>query len=472
MSRFYAEQQSVNSAGSANTVPTRLSGSWLLLARILWLGGVILLVALCLVMLPAFDTLLQTICTGAACDLLQPTPESAQSIQGVGLSLSAYATLTLTLSLASVLLGLVVSGVIFWRKSDDWMALLVAASVVALSTLYITYTFQGSPSAWQALAIVLNVLGNGVFFLVCTLFPNGRFVPRWLPWLHPCWLGAGIVFFIFRDVSFIALLYNVVWLVVVVVLVIALFYRYRYASTPIEQQQTKWVIYGGSVAGIIVIALTVPLLLFPPLRQAGSFYQLIITPTFLLTVLIVQVCTGLAILRFRLYDIDLLINRTLVYGTLTVLLALVYAGLVIGLGALVRLVTGEFAQSPLVIVASTLAIAGLFQPLRQRIQAIIDRRFYRRQYDAARTIAAFSATLRNEVDVDTLRDHLLAVVQATMQPTHVWLWVPSPTRRARHSQKAGEPFPQEDGVRPRRIIAADYLDHSLPAGLPPGREME
>src|SRR5579859_7127305 len=105
MSRFYAEQQSVNSAGSANTVPTRLSGSWLLLARILWLGGVILLVALCLVMLPAFDTLLQTICTGAACDLLQPTPESAQSIQGVGLSLSAYATLTLTLSLASVLLG-------------------------------------------------------------------------------------------------------------------------------------------------------------------------------------------------------------------------------------------------------------------------------------------------------------------------------------------------------------------------------
>lgn len=447
MSRSYAEQQSISSAGSANSVPTRLSGSWLILARVLWLAGVMLLVALCLVMLPAFYTLLQTICTGAECGLLQPNPESARSIRGMGLSLNAYATVTLVLTLVSILLGLAISGVIFWRKSDDWMALLVAASVVALSTLYVTYAFQGSPSAWQALAIVLNVLGNGVFFLVCTLFPNGRFVPRWLPWLLPCWSGAGIVFFIFRNVSFIALLYNVVWLAVVVVLVVALFYRYRYASSPLEQQQTKWVIYGGSMAGIIVIALTVPLLLFPPLRHAGSFYQLIIAPTFLLAVLIVQLCTGLAILRFRLYDIDLLINRTLVYGTLTVLLALLYAGLVIGLGALVRLITGQFAQSPLVIVASTLAIAGLFQPLRRRIQAIIDRRFYRRQYNAARTTAAFSATLRSEVDADTLRDHLLAVVQTTMQPTHVSLWVPPPAQRATSSKKPREPYSQEAEVR-------------------------
>ncbi len=290
------------------------------------------------------------------------------------------------------------------------------------------------------------MLGNGVFFLVCTLFPNGRFVPRWLPWLLPCWLAAGAVFFIFRNISVIALLYNVVWLVIVMVLVVALFYRYRYTSSRLEQQQTKWVIYGGSVAGIVVIGLTVPLLLFPSLRQAGSFYQIIITPTFLLTVLIVQLCTALAILRFRLYDIDLLINRTLVYGTLTVLLALLYGGLVIGLGALLRLFTGQLGQSPIVIVASTLVIVGLFQPLRHRIQASIDRRFYRHKYDAARTIAAFSATLRNEVDVDTLRDHLLAVVQATMQPTHVSLWVPPQRRSATPSQKAVVPFTQEDGM--------------------------
>jgi hypothetical protein len=112
-----------------------------------------------------------------------------------------------------------------------------------------------------------------------------------------------------------------------------------------------------------------------------------------------------------------------VYGSLTALLALVYVGLVIGLGALVRLFTGQVSQSPVVIVASTLAIAALFQPLRHRIQAIIDRRFYRRKYDAARTLDAFSATLRNEVDLSQLREHLLNVVQETMQPAHVSLWL-------------------------------------------------
>jgi len=140
-------------------------------------------------------------------------------------------------------------------------------------------------------------------------------------------------------------------------------------------------------------------------------------------VLIVPLTLGLAILRFRLYDIDLLINRTLVYSILTVLLALVYVGLVIGLQSLVHLFTGQAGQSPVVIVASTLAIAALFRPLRHRTQRVIDRRFYRRKYDATKTLEAFSATLRNEVDLGQLREHLLAVVKETMQPAHVSLWL-------------------------------------------------
>jgi hypothetical protein len=118
-----------------------------------------------------------------------------------------------------------------------------------------------------------------------------------------------------------------------------------------------------------------------------------------------------------------LINRTLVSVLLTISLALIYFGLVIGLGALVRLFTGQFAQSPIVIVVSTLVIYVLFQPLRHRIQAIIDRRFYRRKYNAAKTLEAFRATLRNEVDLEQLREHLLTVVEETMQPTHVSLWL-------------------------------------------------
>ena len=436
MSRSNTEQKRASGAVVSSAAHMRLSGSRLILARIAWIAVVTLIVALFLAMLPAYYSLLQTICTATACGPTQPTPDSAQAIQKLGFSLGTYATFTLALTIALVFLCIVVSAVIFWRKSDDWMALLVALGVVALSTLYVTFALEGSHSAWQVLAIVLNVFCNGVFFLVCSLFPNGRFVPRWTRWLLPCWVITGMIFLFFRDVSFMYLVHNLVWLGEVVLLVIALFYRYRYASSTLQRQQTKWVIYGGSVAGLIVVGLTVPLYLFPSLGQAGSFYQLVIAPAYILAVLIVPLSTGLAILRYRLYDIDLLINRTLVYGLLTVLLALIYFGCVILLQDLVRGLTGQVGQSPLIIVGSTLAIAALFQPLRRRMQRIIDRRFYRRKYDAAKTLEAFNATLRNEVDLSQLREHLLDVVQETMEPSHVSLWVRQPSRRETRRQNS------------------------------------
>jgi hypothetical protein len=163
---------------------------------------------------------------------------------------------------------------------------------------------------------------------------------------------------------------------------------------------------------------------------SSVFFGLAVYP---LVLLLIPVTVGIAVLRYRLYDIDVLINRTLVYGTLTVLLALVYFGLVIGLGSLVRLLTGQLSQSPVIIVASTLVIAALFQPLRRRLQAIIDRRFYRRKYDATRILAAFSTTLRNEVDLNQLREELVAVVQETMQPSHVSLWLRKPQQVEKHN---------------------------------------
>jgi K+-sensing histidine kinase KdpD len=151
-----------------------------------------------------------------------------------------------------------------------------------------------------------------------------------------------------------------------------------------------------------------------------------------LVMLAIPISLGFSILRYRLWDIDLVINRTLVYGLLTGMLALVYFILIIALQFLVRALTGQVSQSPLVIVASTLAIAALFQPLRHRIQAIIDRRFYRRKYDAARALAAFSATLRNQVDLNQLSEQLVAVVEETMQPTFVSLWLRPPEHDEAH----------------------------------------
>jgi hypothetical protein len=207
---------------------------------------------------------------------------------------------------------------------------------------------------------------------------------------------------------------------------IAQIYRYRYVSSPTQRQQTKWVVLGVCLAAVMVIVLEVPNLIFPLPGQTGSFYRLFVSgPAALFAVLLISLSLGLAILRYRLYDIDIIINKALVYGLLTTLLAAVYAGLIIGLGSLVGLVSRQSGQT-LVIVVSTLTIAALLQPLRRRIQQIIDQRFYRRKHDAARTLEAFSATLRNEVDLATLSEHLVAVVQETMQPAHVSLWVRPP----------------------------------------------
>jgi hypothetical protein len=180
-----------------------------------------------------------------------------------------------------------------------------------------------------------------------------------------------------------------------------------------ERQQLKWFVYALVICVLI--------------NAVGQAFLNGLLPTgvreivFVVTLESLWVAIAVAILRYRLYDIDVLINRTLVYGSLTATLALVYVVGVVGLQAAFRAVTGQ--ESTLAVVASTLAIAALFGPLRRRVQALVDRRFYRRKYDAASTLAAFNVRLRDQTDLDTLGDDLVGVAKGTMQPEHVSLWL-------------------------------------------------
>jgi len=197
----------------------------------------------------------------------------------------------------------------------------------------------------------------------------------------------------------------------------SLFLRFRRASG-VEHQQIKWLVF---IFSVLFLGATLAYIVYSATeaRWAWSVGQSLLA----VGSVGVPIAMGVAILRYRLYDIDSLINRTLVYGSLTLLLAAVYFGGVTLTEAIFRTLTGQEEQPQLAIVVSTLVIAALFTPLRRRIQSFIDRHFYRRKYDAGNTLEAFSAKLREETDLDTLNNELVGVVKETMQPAHVSLWL-------------------------------------------------
>jgi hypothetical protein len=205
---------------------------------------------------------------------------------------------------------------------------------------------------------------------------------------------------------------------------LSLVLRYR-RSGSVEREQIKWIAFAGSFVGLVSLITVFSSLVFAPLFLGATGTQPVwlgvLQDVELLSFAGIPVAVGFAVLRYRLYDIDLIINRALVYGSLTVVLAATYDVAIVALQEAFRALTGQ--GSSLAIVASTLAIAALFHPVRRRIQSFIDRRFYRKKYDAAKTLEAFSARLRDETDLGTLSEHLVEVVGETMRPTQVSLWL-------------------------------------------------
>jgi hypothetical protein len=209
---------------------------------------------------------------------------------------------------------------------------------------------------------------------------------------------------------------SVLLLVTVFASVFAIVFRFL-RSEGDERRQIKWVAYAGTV---VALCLVLQLTVLTVLPETGLLVE-VLNLGLVVSLTGVPIAAGVAILKYRLYEIDRIINRTLVYGSLTALLALVYVGSVVLLQTLFRTLTG--GDSQLAVVVSTLAIAALFNPLRRRIQTLVDRRFYRSKYDAAKTLEAFAATLRDETDLDALSGELVKVVRETVQPAHVSLWL-------------------------------------------------
>ena len=417
----------------------QLQGRWLLLARGLWITLVVLTLAIFFGSLSMYLAQLQTPCTEIACEYQQLTHSQAETLKGIGLSLGDYAAFTIVIALASVLVCLVVSTLIVWRRSDDRMAMLVALMLVTLGPIIEVVNVPAtSSSPWLVPNECLSLLAQALLVLVFLLFPSGHFVPRWTRWTLVVFLTLQIPL-TFLPIA--PLLPNnpesyLGWFVALSQLAIVAgvqFYRYRRVSSPRERQQTKWVVFGLAVPIIANVIVTALGLFFPVLTERSSLYLLALNVAGFLLPLFISLSFGFAMLRSRLWEIDIIINRTLVYGTLTAILALLYVGLIFAFQYLLRGIINE--NNDVAIVVSTLVIAGLFQPLRHRIQAIIDRRFYRRKYDAGKTLETFSSTLRNEVDLNQLREHLVTVVQETMQPAHVSLWLrPSEQLQTRNTQ--------------------------------------
>lgn len=395
--------------------------------RIAWVALAVVVLGLDAAGIPYAYARYESVCTQDAEVCAEDsllTPEGARELEGSGISRGFYAAYQgVGIETVFTLVCFAVAAVIFLRRSDDRMALFASFVLLIFGGAGAAGTMRALAEAHPAFwfpTTLLDYVSQVCFGILFYLFPDGRFVPRWTRWLAVAsvlyWVPATFLPESFQESSF-----NVVFFAFLLSLVVAQVYRYRRVSTPEQRQQTKWVVFGFAVALAGFTAMLLLAGVVPTFRDAGPLVVMVFSTLIYGFLLLIPLSIGVAILRSRLYDIDVVINRAIVYGLLTVALVLIYVGAVVGLQYALRALTGQGSQ--LAVVASTLAIAALFNPLRRRIQGFIDRLFYRRKYDAAKTLEAFSAKLREETDLEALNGELVAVVRETVQPEHVSLWL-------------------------------------------------
>lgn len=435
MKVFQSTKTSQTGATATYTSSTQLQGHRLLLLRVLWIIMVLFAFIIYLLNLPAYYYQLQTTCSALDCFPGQLSSQQMALLERFGLSIQLYALSLVTFNLFAMCIWTCVGSILFARKVQEPITLLVSLTLMIGGLVPPGPAFPGY--AWiNQLVIFLAIV---LLYLIFCLFPRGSFQPPWIRWLAILFTLLNVLDFfpkgLFHLPMWLLATYFVLTFLCINILLGNLFYRYRYVSTIIERQQIKWVILSCLIISTGLFIFWLCTLWLPWLKQLYSLYDLFLSPIIILLTLLIPLSLGFAILRYHLWDVDLLINRTLVYASLTGILALLYAGCILVLSTLVHRLTGQNGDSPLVVAGSTLAIAAIFQPLRRAIQSIIDHRFYRSKYDAAQTLTAFSLTLHHEFDLQTLNQRLIDVVDQTMQPTHVSLWLRSREQNTEDEQQ-------------------------------------
>jgi hypothetical protein len=411
---------------------TRLRGRRLLVARVVWVTLFALNLAWFGLALPLQVAAIQHPCAVATCPL---TPAQAESFHQLGIGLGTVAAYYVGLPALSIFASLILALLLFWRRSDDWLALVVGLFLVYRVSSFAFGATDVNSTLVSALILPLALADNLIFYGVLLIFPDGRFVPRWAWLLLVAWAGQQLVSGIAQPgvavPSWLEFAWGFTWPILYLSALAIQVYRFRRVSNARQRQQTKWVILGFAVAlGANILYWIVLPLAIPPFLTPASLhvvtlrYPVVAWPLYQLATVALPVSFFVAIQRHQLFDVDVLIERTLVYGSLTLLLAAVYFGSVVALQHLASAVAGSLANgNPLIIVLSTLLIAALFTPLRRRLQQTIDRRFYRAKYDAAKTLERFAATLRTETNLSELSNQLVVAVRDTMQPASVSLWL-------------------------------------------------
>ena len=432
-----------SSAASVNR-PVVLHGPWLFLGRTVWLLLALLIFVVLVTLVSRYRVLLL---------VGDSISESFNAIPRV-LSYAAFSRLVQWARYAVLATYNLTALVIFWRKSDELMGLLTSLLLLLLpfwfdlgGSVADGCCYTTTPLGWTWILAMLGLLLAIVFFNV---FPSGRFPTVWARRLF--WCGASLLaVVVIAGLVFGDQIWNIFAPSLVAVFVgllglgiIGQIYRYRRVSGPVERQQTRWVV--ASMALVLFWLFAVysqfPFRNWSPWAGPWAILQIFGT---LAVVALLPLSIARAILRYHLWDIDVIVRKTLVYALLTGFLALVYLCSIVILQGLFSRLTGQ--DSTLATILSTLLIAVLFLPVRRRVQAIIDRHFYRRKYDAAKVLEGFAATARDETDLDQLTAELLRVIQETMEPEQVSVWL-KPTADGR-PPTAGYSSAEVEGVNLR-----------------------